>query len=131
MKIGELVRDGDFKAEKHVPTIEAPEKAKAGESVTVKVSVGAEIKHPNTPLHHISWIQLFFKPEGAAPVIEIAKFNYVAHDDTMKLEVPGCAAADPVSCASVKLSKSGTFIALSYCNLHGLWQSEKKITVEA
>ena len=57
MKIGEVVRDGDFKAEKHVPTIEAPEKIKAGEEALVKVCVGKEIKHPNTPLHHISWIQ--------------------------------------------------------------------------
>ena len=69
MKIGEVVRDGDFKAEKHVPTIEAPEKIKAGEEALVKVCVGKEIKHPNTPLHHISWIQLYFKP-AEGPVVE-------------------------------------------------------------
>ena len=130
MKIGEVIKDGDFKAEKHVPTIEAPDKVKAGEEALVKVMVGQEIKHPNTPLHHISWIQLYFKPEGAAPVVEVARFNYSAHDDTMNLETPGCVAADPASCVRVKLTKPGTFIAVSYCNIHGLWESAKKIEVE-
>ncbi|MCD8234460.1 MAG: class II SORL domain-containing protein, partial [Cloacibacillus porcorum] len=37
MKIGEVIKDRDFKAEKHVPTIEAPEKVKAGEEALVKV----------------------------------------------------------------------------------------------
>ncbi len=37
MKIGEVVRDGDFKPEKHEPTKEAPEKVKAGEEALVKV----------------------------------------------------------------------------------------------
>ncbi|EHL71488.1 class II SORL domain-containing protein [Cloacibacillus evryensis] len=131
MKIGEVMRDGDFKAEKHVPTIEAPEKVKLGEEALVKVMVGQEIKHPNTPLHHIRWIQLYFKPDDATPVIEVAKFDYSAHSDTMNPDMPGCAAADPASCVKVKLTKSGTFIAVSYCNIHGLWESAKKIEVEA
>ncbi|MDO4988838.1 MAG: class II SORL domain-containing protein [Synergistes sp.] len=129
MKIGETIRDGDFKTEKHLPTIEAPEKVKAGEEAVVKVMVGAEIKHPNTPAHHISWIQLFFKPEQG-PVIEVAKFSYVVHNDTMT-DTPGPVAAEPASCVKVKLTKSGTLIAMSYCNLHGLWESSKAITVEA
>ena len=36
MKIGEVIKDGDFKAEKHVPTIEAPEKVKAGEGRSLR-----------------------------------------------------------------------------------------------
>ena len=113
MKIGEVVRDGDFKAEKHVPTIEAPEKVKAGEEALVKVCVGKEIKHPNTPLHHISWIQLYFKP-AEGPVVDVAKFCYNSHGDTMNL----------------KPAKSGELIAVSYCNVHGLWESSKAIEVE-
>ena len=30
----------------------------------------------------------------------------------------------------VKLSKPGTFLALSYCNIHGFWESEKAVAVE-
>ena len=30
-----------------------------------------------------------------------------------------------------KLAKSGTLQAVSYCNIHGVWQSAKEIKVEA
>ncbi|MFR1903310.1 MAG: desulfoferrodoxin family protein, partial [Veillonella sp.] len=30
---------------------------------------------------------------------------------------------------AVSLNKSGKLIAVSYCNIHGLWESEKAITV--
>ena len=129
MKIGEVIKDGDFKAEKHVPTIEAPDKIKAGEEALVKVAVGKEIKHPNTPLHHISWIQLYFKPADG-PVFDIAKFSYNSHGDTLNLETPGCVSAEPASCVVFKPTKSGELIAVSYCNVHGLWESSKAIVVE-
>ncbi|MDO5115743.1 MAG: class II SORL domain-containing protein [Synergistaceae bacterium] len=130
MKIGEVIRDGDFKAEKHVPTIEAPDKIKKGEEALVKVIVGKEIKHPNTPLHHIRWIQLYFKPDDATPVIDIARFCYNSHNDTMNLDNPGCASTEPASCVKFTPTKSGTLIAESYCNVHGLWEASKKLDVE-
>ena len=130
MKLGEVIKDGDFKAEKHVPTIDAPAKVKAGEEFVAKVMVGEEVKHPNTPLHHLSWIRLLFKADDATPVIEVAKFEYISHNDTMNIETLGPVAAEPASCVKVKLAKSGTLIAVSYCNLHGLWESSKKIDVE-
>ena len=129
MKIAETIRDGDFKAEKHVPTIDAPDKIKAGEEALVKVMVGEEIKHPNTPLHHISWIQLFFKPDNGT-VADVAKFCYAAHGDTMNLDTPGCILAEPASCVKIHPAKSGTLLAMSYCNLHGLWENSKRIEVE-
>ena len=33
--------------------------------------------------------------------------------------------------ANLKLAKSGTLQAVSYCNIHGVWQSSKAIKVEA
>ena len=54
MKIGELIQSGDWKGEKHVPVIDAPASVKAGEAVCVKLCVGAEIAHPNTPEHFIA-----------------------------------------------------------------------------
>lgn len=130
MKIGEAIQSGDFKGEKHVPVIEAPEKVKAGEAFTVKVCVGKEIPHPNKAEHHISWIQLFFKPEGSKFLIELAKFEYTAHAAAMDITTTGPALAEPFSCLKVKLAKSGTLVALSYCNLHGLWESSQDIVVE-
>ena len=130
MKIGETIQSGDYKGEKHVPVIEAPEKVKAGESFFAKVSVGKEIPHPNKPEHHICWIQLYFKPADSKFVIELAKFDYTAHAASMDAANPGPAFADPASCVPVKLAKSGTLIALSYCNIRGLWESSQEITVE-
>ena len=42
----------------------------------------------------------------------------------------GPAWAEPFSCLQTKLAKSGTLIALSYCNLHGLWESSQEIKVD-
>lgn len=130
MKLGEITRDGDFKAEKHVPTIEAPDKVKKGEEAVVKVMVGKEIKHPNTPLHHISWIQLYFKPDDATPAVDLGRLEFNSHGDTMDLEKPGCAATEPRGCLAFKPTKSGTLLAESFCNVHGPWESSKRIEVE-
>ena len=130
MKIGEAIQSGDFKGEKHVPVVEAPEKVKAGEAFTVKLSVGKEIAHPNKTEHHICWIQLFFKPADSKFLIELAKFDYAAHAAAMDITAAGPAWAEPFSCLKTKLAKSGTLVALSYCNIHGLWESSQEITVE-
>lgn len=129
MQIGEMIRSGDYKGEKHVPVIEAPASVKAGELFTVGVSVGKEIPHPNKMEHHICWIQLYYKPEGGAYLIELAEFQFSAHGAVMDITAPGTAYSEPQGTAAVKLAKSGTLIALSYCNIHGLWETSAEITV--
>lgn len=131
MKIGEAIQSGDFKGEKHVPVIEAPAKAKAGEKFDVKVCVGKEIAHPNKMEHHICWIELFFKPADSKFLIELAKFDFTAHGAAMDVTTSGPAFAEPFATASVKLAKPGTLVALSYCNVHGLWESSQEIEIEA
>ena len=121
MKMGELVQSGDWKGEKHVPVIEAPAKVKAGEAFDVKVSVGKEIPHPNTPEHHIDWIKLYFKPAAGKFAVEMGYVSFLVHGEN---------AVNPAGCLSVKLKEPGTLIAVSYCNIHGLWESSAEITVE-
>ena len=70
MKFSDVVQSADWKSEKHVPVIEAPEKVKAGEVFSVTVSVGKEVAHPNTTEHHIRWIRLAYKPEGVKTVFD-------------------------------------------------------------
>ena len=130
MKLGDLIQSGDFKGEKHVPVIEAPAKVKAGDAFKVGISVGKEIPHPNKPEHHISWMQLFYKPSDGKFVIELAKFDYTAHAAAMDPALPGPAMSEPSSSVLVKLAKSGTLIVQSYCNLHGLWESSQEVEVE-
>lgn len=128
--ISEVIQTGDWKGEKHVPVIEAPEKVKAGEAFEVSVMVGKEIPHPNTTEHHIKWIALFFKPEGGKFVYELAKFNFEVHGESTDGPNKGPAYVEPMGKACVKLTASGKLYAVSYCNIHGLWESEKAIVVE-
>lgn len=130
MKIGEAIKSGDFKGEKHVPVIEAPEKVKAGELFQIQVSVGKEIPHPNKMEHHICWIQLYYKAADGAFLVELANLNFGAHGAVMDAAAPGIAFSEPAGTVSAKLGKSGTLVALSYCNIHGLWESSVEITVE-
>lgn len=130
MKIGEAIKSGDFKGEKHVPVIEAPEKVKSGELFQIQVSVGKEIPHPNKMEHHICWIQLYYKAADGSFLIELANYKFGAHGAVMEADAPGIAYSEPAGTVSAKLGKSGTLVALSYCNIHGLWESSREITVE-
>lgn len=130
MKIADLVQSADWKAEKHVPVIEAPDKAKAGEKVSIEVCVGKEIAHPNTTEHHIRWIKLYFKPDNAKFPYEIANFEFTAHGEAAEGANKGPVYAEPYGKAVLKLNASGVLVAESYCNIHGLWESSKIISVE-
>jgi len=124
-----LIKTADAKAEKHVPVIDAGTSWKAGQAQVVTVTVGKDIPHPNTTAHFISWIELYFKPAAGGPVINLGRAEFSAHGESAQGVDQGIAHTDPVFTTSVKLGASGTLLALSYCNLHGLWQSSKDITV--
>lgn len=128
MKLGEVLRSGDWKSEKHVPVIEAPDSVKADEPVEIKVSIGEEIPHPNTPEHHIRWIKILFQPKEGF-TFELADIQFAAHGEGLKGPQDGPCATDPSAKVTVRLKQSGTILALSYCNIHGLWESSKEITV--
>jgi len=116
------IQQGDWKKEKHTPVIEAPDSVPAGEMFQVKVTLGKEIAHPNTTEHHISWISLYFHPEGKKFPHQVGHFEFTAHGE-------GTAFTPPSATASLKLDKPGTLHAMSLCNIHGLWESSKEIGV--
>ncbi len=130
MKIGELVQSGDWKGEKHVPVIEAPERVSSGELFDVVLSVGKEIPHPNTTEHHICWIKLYFKPEGDKFVYEVGEVRFDGHGASVKGANEGPVFTDPYGVVRLKLASSGTLVATSSCNIHGLWESSQAIVVE-
>lgn len=129
MSIGELFQTDDWKNEKHVPVIEAPQSAKAEEPFEVTLSVGKEIAHPNTTEHHIRWIQLFFKPDGDKFAYQIGNWEFTAHGESVKGANEGPATTEPKVSASLKLKTSGTLVASSYCNIHGLWENSTAIQI--
>jgi len=114
----ELLQSGDWKGEKHVPSIEIKNKE---EKITVEVGVGKEIPHPNTTEHHISWIEVYFLPEGEKFPYLLGKYEFTAHGASAQGPNTGGVYTEPWVTINFKTEKSGTLYALSYCNIHGLW----------
>ena len=128
-RIGDLFQSADWKSEKHAPVIEASDNAKSGEKVSITASVGKEIAHPNKTEHHIRWIKLYFVPEGGKFAYDLGSCEFSAHGESTEGPDTGPAYTEPAVSTSVILNKSGTIYATSYCNLHGLWESSKSISV--
>lgn len=120
--LGNYLQTGDWKGEKHVPVIHAPESVSANELINIKLSIGDSIAHPNTLEHHISWFKLYYLADGAKFPVELGTYHFMAHGE-------GDMFTEPVVTTSVKLPSSGKLIALSYCNIHGLWENSQDIKV--
>jgi len=127
--IGAHVQSADWKSEKHVPVIEVKGPVKKGEAFEVHLSVGAEIAHPHTTEHHIRYIKLFFKPEGEKFIIQLGTYQFEAHAESVEGANEGSAKCEPKVSTTVTLEKPGELIALSYCNIHGLWDNAEKVTL--
>jgi superoxide reductase len=125
--IEEHIQQADWKKEKHVPVIECPDYVPADEMFEVKVTLGKEIAHPNTTGHHIRWISLYFKPEGDKFIYDVAHFDFNAHGESTAGADQGPVYTHHEGTVSMKVTKPGTLYALSYCNIHGLWEYAKEI----
>jgi superoxide reductase len=122
-------QSADWKAEKHVPVIEAPEAVKKGEFFRFTVTIGKEIAHPNKTEHHIRWIDVYFQPEGEKYPYHVGKSEFNAHGESVKGPDTSTVYTHHEAALSFKTDKPGTIMASSYCNIHGLWQSSKGIKV--
>jgi superoxide reductase len=126
---GELYQNADWKKEKHVPVIECPDTVKSGEAFNVKVTVGKEIPHPNTTEHHISWISVYFQADGEKFPFEVGRFEFSAHGESMDGPNKGSVYTTSEVTLALKIAKPGVVYATSLCNIHGLWTSEKAVTL--
>jgi superoxide reductase len=129
VELNSLFQSADWKAEKHVPVIEAPAETKKGAFFTVTVTVGKEIPHPNTTAHHIRWIALYFMAEGDKFPYELARTVFSAHGESTQGADTGGVYTDPKITVTVKADRSGRLLSSSYCNIHGLWQSSSEISI--
>lgn len=125
----DLFQSADWKKEKHVPVIDSPDKGKKGEWIKITLTVGKEIAHPNTTEHHIRWIAAFFLPDGEKFPYQLGKFEFNSHGESAAGPNMSTVYAHPEVAATFKTDKSGTIFASSYCNIHGLWQSLKKLDI--
>lgn len=129
-KFADFFQTADWKQEKHVPVISSEDKVKSGSDVSVNVCVGKEIPHPNTAEHHIVWIDLYFQPEGEKFTVQIGRAGFMAHGASVKGPDSGAVLTFPEAEFKFRPKKSGVLLAASYCNIHGLWESSREITVE-
>jgi superoxide reductase len=130
MKIGELVQESDWKTEKHVPLISCPDEVTKGEFFEVSANVGKEVAHPNTTAHHICWISLFFLPDGEKFPCQIGKVEFSAHGASVQGPDTSTVYTHHQATVSMKTDKPGTIIAMSLCNIHGLWQYSKQVKIK-
>ncbi len=129
MGISAFIKSSDWKTEKHAPAINAPDAFNKDEATEVELVVGKEQAHPHTTEHHIRWIQLFFKPASGNFIYELGRFDFSAHGESAQGANAGPVYTDPAVNVKVRLQEGGTLVALSYCNIHGLWEGEKEVTV--
>ncbi len=123
------LQSADWKTEKHVPVIEGPDEVTKGEMFKVEVSVGKEVPHPNKTEHHIRWIAVYFHPEGDKFLHEIGRSEFSAHGESTQGPDTSSLYTHPSVSLTFRTEKSGEVYASSYCNIHGLWMSSKKVSV--
>ena len=125
-----VLQAADWKTEKHVPVIDAPDKINKGESLKVSVKVGKEIAHPNTAEHHIKSIEIYYLiPEEKFP-LQVARFEFNTHGESAQGPNTSTIYSEPEVTASFKAGRSGTILVTSYCNIHGVWKNTKDLKVE-
>ncbi|MDD5019344.1 MAG: class II SORL domain-containing protein [Candidatus Omnitrophica bacterium] len=129
MTIKDLFQSADWKTEKHVPVIDAPDKAKKGENIRLTVSVGREVPHPNKTEHHICWIDVFFHPHGEKFPYQLARLEFTTHGASVGGPDTSSVYTHPEGAVVFKTDKSGKILAVSYCNIHGLWENSKDLDV--
>jgi len=120
-----ILQTADWKAEKHVPVIDAPDKIKKGE-----IKVGKEIPHPNTAEHHIKSIEVYFLVPGEKFPIQVARFEFNTHGESVKGPNTSTVYSEPEAVTFFRTERSGAVLAISYCNIHGVWKNTKDIEVE-
>ena len=102
----------DFE-KKHTPVIECPDEVVAGKPFILKFKVG-ELPHVSEEGHFIQWAEVKFGENLYA-----------------RIEFSPVMAAAEATVILKKGSKHGTGVlrVLAKCNLHGLWEATKEITI--
>jgi superoxide reductase len=124
------LQSADWKTEKHIPVIEAPDKVKKAEPVKVTITVGKEIPHPNTTEHHIAWLAVYFLPQAEKFPYQLGRVEFSAHGASVQGPNTSTVFTLPQASFNFKTDKPGTILVSSYCNIHGLWESSKELGVE-
>lgn len=130
MELKDLYQAADWKSEKHSPSIEFVGELKSDSLITLNIMVGQEIAHPNTTAHHISWIEVYFLPDGEKFPFQIGRFDFTSHGSSISGADSSTVYSEPFVTVKFKTGKSGKILASSMCNIHGLWQSSIELALK-
>ena len=119
-----LYQAADWKKEKHTPVIEIERGEK---EIKIKLMVGKEIAHPNTTAHHIRWIDCYFLPKGEKFPYQIGKAEFCVHGASVEGPDTSKLSTKPAISFVLNTEKTGTIIAASFCNIHGLWRNTLEV----
>ncbi len=122
--LNELYQTADWKKEKHTPVIEIEKEEK---QIKIKLMVGKEIPHPNTTAHHIRWIDCYFLPDGEKFAVQVGRAEFCTHGASVQGADTSTLLTKPSASFVLSTEKSGTIIATSYCNIHGLWRNSLEV----
>ncbi len=96
--------------EKHLPYLNIKDE---NGLLRIEVFVGKGM-HPNLYEHHIKWVELFFISNNQA--YPLGRANFDGHGEKGLTE--------PRAVFYFKPREKGKILALSFCNVHGLWKKE-------
>lgn len=98
----------------HIPVITCPDIVKSGEPFQLAIAVG-EIPHVSEEAHHIQWIE-----------VKSGENLYARLDLTPVLST----ATATVTLVKAGKHRTSTLQVIERCNIHGLWEARKDITIE-
>ena len=103
------------------------DKVAADEWQDVTITLGKAEAHPNTTEHHIRWVKAFFTPDDSKFTYELGRFEFNAHGEATKGPNEGPVHTHHKVTFSFKTKSPGTVHSLAYCNIHGLWEFDKRV----
>jgi superoxide reductase len=97
---------------KHWPRIECPDVVEANKPFDVTVNIGVGIDHPSELAHFIEWIDLNRGELGTVREYLQPKYSY------------------PRVTFRIAIDKDTMLVARESCNLHGIWENKKQVTIK-
>jgi len=111
------------KPHSHIPVIECPDKVEADKIFQIKISLGDGAGHPDTNEHHVRRFSLYYSDSEGKTVRQITGVEFQLHS-------PGKDALSRYeTIVDAKIAQSGMLHAMAYCNVHGLAEAIRQITV--
>lgn len=107
----------------HTPVIECPDKVEADKIFQIKISLGNGTGHPDTTEHHVRRLSLYYSDSEGRTVRQITGVEFESHSPDRD------ALSRYETIVDAKIAQSGLLHAMAYCNLHGLAEAIKQITV--